>query len=80
METIRQKAFFRQRVLKEAEKGKQVTKAAIKYRISRTSIYRWRQRYDGTVESLYERSHRPHSHARAAHHRRTEVDQTSMEP
>ena len=64
METIRQKAFFRQRVLKEAEKGKQVTKAAIKYRISRTSIYRWRQRYDGTVESLYERSHRPHSHAR----------------
>ena len=63
METIRQKAYFRQRVLKEVAKGKQVTEAAIKYRISRTSIYRWRQRYDGTVESLYERSHRPHNHS-----------------
>jgi transposase len=62
METIRQKAFFRQRVLKEVAKGKQVTAAAIKYRISRTSIYRWQKRYDGTVESLYERSHRPQSH------------------
>lgn len=62
METIRQKAFFRQRVLKEVAKGKRVTETAIKYRISRTSIYRWRQRYDGTVESLYERSHRPDSH------------------
>jgi len=62
METIRQKAFFRQRVLKEVAKGKQVTEAAIKYRISRTSIYRWQKRYDGTVESLYEKSHRPQSH------------------
>ena len=62
MKTIRQKAFFRQRVIKEVSKGKQITETAIKYRISRTSIYRWQQRYDGTVESLYERSHRPHSH------------------
>lgn len=29
MTTIRQKAFFRQRVLKELVKGKQVTEAAI---------------------------------------------------
>ena len=62
MKTIRQKAFFRQRVIKEVAKGKQITETAIKYRISRTSIYRWQERYDGTVESLYERSHRPHSH------------------
>lgn len=62
MKTIRQKAYFRQRVLKEVAKGKRVTEVAIKYRISRTSIYRWQERYDGTVESLYERSHRPHSH------------------
>jgi len=62
METIRQKAFFRQRVLKEVAKGKQVTETAIKYRISRTSIYRWQKRYDGTVESLYEGSRRPLSH------------------
>lgn len=62
MKTIRQRAYFRQRVLKEIGKGKRVTETAIKYRISRTSIYRWQERYDGTVESLYERSHRPHSH------------------
>ena len=62
MKAIRQKAFFRQRVIKEVAKGKQITETAIKYRISRTSIYRWQERYDGTVGSQYERSHRPHSH------------------
>ena len=62
MKTIRQQAFFRQRVLKEVAKGRSVASTARLYRMSRTSIYRWRKRYDGTVESLYERSHRPHSH------------------
>lgn len=62
MKTIRQRAFFRQRVIKEIAKGKTVTSVARLYRVSRTSIYRWQRRYDGTVESLYERSHRPHSH------------------
>ena len=64
METIRQQAFFRQRVLKEVARGKTVTTVARLYKISRASIYRWRRRYDGTVESLYERSHRPNSHPR----------------
>ena len=62
MKIIRQQAFFRKRVLKEIEKGVPATEVAIKYRISRTSIYRWKARYDGTVESLYERSHRPNYH------------------
>jgi len=62
MKTIRQQAFFRQRVLKEVAKGRPVATAARLYKISRTSIYRWQKRYDGTVESLYERSHRPQSH------------------
>ena len=39
-----------------------VTKAAIKYRTNRQYIYRWRKRYDGTLESLRDRSRRPHSH------------------
>lgn len=39
-----------------------VTKAAIRYKTSRQNIYRWRQKYDGTVQSLADRSHRPHSH------------------
>jgi hypothetical protein len=39
-----------------------VTKAAIKYRTNRQYIYRWRKRYDGTLESLRDRSRKPHSH------------------
>ena len=62
MKSIRQRAYFRQRVIKEIVKGRQVAEIARLYRISRTSIYRWQERYDGTVESLYERSHRPNSH------------------
>ena len=62
MTTIRQEAYFRQRVVKEIIKGKQVAETARRYRISRTSIYRWRKKYDGTVESLYEGSHRPNRH------------------
>lgn len=72
MKTIRQRAFFRQRVLKEVEKGKQVATVARLYRISRTSIYRWQRKYNGTVESLYEKSHRPHSHPKQ--HTREELE------
>jgi transposase InsO family protein len=39
-----------------------VTKDAIKYRTNRQYIYRWRKRYDGTLQSLADRSRRPHSH------------------
>jgi len=62
MKTIRQRAYFRQRVIREIAEGRSVSETAIRYRISRTSIYRWQKRYNGTVESLYERSHRPQRH------------------
>lgn len=62
MNMIRQKAYFRQRVIKEVEKGRSIAETARLYRISRTSIYRWKARYEGNVESLEEKSHRPHSH------------------
>ena len=39
-----------------------VTKAAIKYRTNRQYIYRWCNSYDGAIESLRDRSCRPHSH------------------
>ena len=39
-----------------------VTKAAIRYKTSRQNIYRWREKYDGTIRSLADRSHRPHRH------------------
>ena len=32
-----------------------------KYHISRTSLWRWNKRYDGTSESLEDKSHSPHS-------------------
>ncbi len=39
-----------------------VTKAAIRYKTNRQYIYRWKKRYDGTLQSLADRSHRPNSH------------------
>lgn len=39
-----------------------VTKAAIKFKMYRKTIYRWRERYDGTAKSLKERSRRPQIH------------------
>ena len=63
MTTIRQKAYRRQRVIKEVlKKRRSVIEVARLNGVSRMSVYRWLKRYDGTVESLYERSHRPHSH------------------
>lgn len=52
---------FRQAVIEYSLKHG-VTKAAVRYRLNRQYIYRWRKRYDGTLESLADRSHRPHSH------------------
>ena len=39
-----------------------VTKAAIRYKSNRQYIYRWKNRYDGTLTSLADKSHRPHHH------------------
>lgn len=39
-----------------------VTKAAIKFKMYRKTIYRWREKYDGTAKSLKNKSRRPHSH------------------
>ena len=53
--------MFRQSLIKYAEKHG-VTKAAIKHNVSRQYVYRWKNRYDGTLQSLADQSHRPHSH------------------
>jgi transposase len=65
MNKVQQAAYFRQRVVKEVLKGRSVAEAARRHRISRMSVYRWLQRYDGTVESLKEKSHRPEGHPNA---------------
>lgn len=61
MNTITQTMRFRQAIIKESLKNG-VTKAAIKYKVNRQYIYRWRKRYDGTLQSLADKSHRPFHH------------------
>ena len=39
-----------------------VAKAAYKFGECKRTIYRWRNRYDETLESLKDKSRRPHSH------------------
>ena len=61
MNTVTQTMQFRQSLLKYAEKYG-VTKAAIKYNVNRQYIYRWKRRYNGDIQSLANKSHRPHHH------------------
>ena len=61
MNTVTQKMRFRQSLIKYSERYG-VTKAAIKYNVSRQYIYRWKNRYDGSLQSLADKSHRPNSH------------------
>ena len=61
MKTVTQPILYRQALIKYSEKYG-VTKAAIRYKTNRQYIYRWKKRYDGTLASLEDRSHRPHHH------------------
>lgn len=53
--------LFRQALILYSEKYG-VTKAAVRYNVNRQYIYRWKKRYDGTLQSLADKSHRPHHH------------------
>ena len=61
MNTVTQTMRFRQSLLNYAEKHG-VTKAAIKYNVNRQYICRWKRRYNGDIQSLANKSHRPHHH------------------
>ena len=65
MDRITQEAHARQRYLEYFLKHKNATKTAIRYKISRKTLYKWLKRYDGTWQSLVEQSRRPHSSPRA---------------
>ncbi len=60
MNILTQEARKRESIVKFFRK-KGATKASRYYGVSRASIYRWDERYDGTWRSLVERSHKPHS-------------------
>jgi transposase InsO family protein len=61
MDRLTQEAKARQAVV-ECGNKKGKSYAAQKYGASLSSVKRWVKRYDGTWQSLRERSHRPHSH------------------
>jgi transposase len=59
--SITQDMRYRQSLMKYAEKYG-VSRASRKYNKSRSYIYFWKQRWDGSVASLACQSRRPHSH------------------
>ena len=61
MNSITQDMKYRQSLLTYAQKYG-VSRASRKYNKSRSYIYFWRARYDGSLQSLACRSRRPHSH------------------
>ncbi len=65
MNRITQEAHFRQRVMEYFAKSKNGTETAIRYHISRKTLYKWWKRWDGTWQSLHDRSRAAHTHPRA---------------
>ena len=63
MNILSQEARKRQSVVKLARRKGQSFAARV-YGVSLSSVKRWEKRYDGTWQSLKERSHRPHKHPR----------------
>ena len=61
MNTVTQTMKYRQALIKYSQKYG-VTKAAIRYKTNHQYVYRWMKRYDGTIQSLADKSHRPHHH------------------
>ena len=59
--SITQDMAYRQSLMKYAEKYG-VSRASRKYNKSRSYIYFWKARWDGSVTSLACQSRRPHSH------------------
>lgn len=57
---LTQEKYFRQRFIKYSQ-NHSVTETAIRYRVSRKTVYKWLKRYDGTIDSLEDKSHRPHT-------------------
>ena len=61
MNTLTQIARFRQFVVNYSYNFS-IKKAVLHFNVSRTTIYRWRKKYDGSANSLNDLSRRPHSH------------------
>ena len=64
MNIITQNLKFRQSVVKYYYKNGGTATAA-QYKISRRTVYRWVEKYDGTIKSLADKSRRPHTSPKA---------------
>ena len=62
--SITQDIKFKQSVIKYSYQNG-VTAAALVYKLHRKTIYRWRERYDGTLKSLVNKSRKPHRSPKA---------------
>ena len=71
MNSITQDMKFRQSLMNYAKKYG-VSRASRKYNKSRSYIYFWLKRWDGSVESLAVKSRRPHHHPNE--HTKEEID------
>lgn len=58
MTILSQQKYYRQRMVKFTQ-NHSVTETALRYKVSRKTVYKWLSRYDGTVKSLEDLSHRP---------------------
>lgn len=65
-------AQFRQRVVKHAARKHNISGTARLFRVSRQSLHRWIARWDGSLESLMDRSHRPRRHP--SQHTKEEIE------
>ena len=61
MDSITQDMRYKPSLVEYAIKH-EVARASRKYNRGRSTIYSWKQKYDGTIESLANKSRRPHSH------------------
>ena len=58
MSILSQQKYQRQRMVKYAA-NHSITETAIRYGVSRKTVYKWVDRYDGTTDSLVDHSHKP---------------------
>jgi transposase len=64
MDIITQNACHKQRMMKYLETHTAI-QTSKQYKDSRKTVYKWKKRYNGSIESLRERSHRPKNSPRA---------------
>ena len=63
MDKLIQDAHWRQQMM-EYCRNHGLTKTALRYRVSRKSVWKWRKRWDGTWHSLLDRKRSPHTSPR----------------